>query len=278
MKKILIPTDLSSLGDYAYGLASVIASATGAKIEILSVVPGPRGAFYDDSGQLTNDEGFDYSEWDVKVKANAAKIESWISDKADISDYKVCIGNVDETILSYSEKNAIDLIVMGTEGLFEKSIWNKGSHAEYISNHSAIPILSLKCDRHNIDLSKILLVSDFRNEEKANLEVVKAIQHAYNSKLVLLHVKTNNSNRTDDEIADDIMDFSKTNELVNYSMHIYSDDSVEAGIAKFSAENDIDLIVLGSHQGFGISKLFKGSISDDVVNHLYHPILTYPLN
>ena len=277
MQKILIPTDFSELGDFAYTVATHLAKATGAKIMALSVLNGPPGAMYTNDGQLINDEGEDYSEWNKRLNENKEKMQAWISGKEDIVDSRCFIGNIDETILRCSEEHNVDLIVMGTHGLFMKSMWTPGSHTEYVTNHSSVPVLSLKCDRSDIDLSEIVFVSDFLEDQKVDLSVLKTIQKAYNAKLLLLKVLTSKENRTQEQIKQDMTSFVESNEVENYEMHTYSDDNVEGGIGKFCAEKDIDLIVLGTHQTRGFSKLFKHSVSDDVVNHLYHPILTFPI-
>lgn len=277
MKKILLPTDFSDLGDFAYGIASKLAQDTNAEITALSIVSGPAGAIYSLDGELTNDEGNDYSEWRRKLENSKIKLAEWISDKPGITQAVSAIGNVDDTILRISDTEDSDIIVMGTEGLYRKSVWSKESHTEYITNHSDIPVLSLKCDRDNIDLKQILLVGDFLIAEKINMDVLKSIQETYQATLVLLTVNTPAQIRTDTEVYDDMEAFAKINELSNYVMRTYNDSTVESGIGKFAAENDIDLIAIGTHQGHGFSKLFRGSISDDVVNHLYHPILTFPI-
>ncbi len=277
MKKILLPTDFSDLGDFAYGIASKLAKDTNAEIIALSIVSGPPGAIYSLSGELTNDEGNDYSEWKRKLDASKAKLQDWVSGKPGIVHTISAIGNVDDTILRISEVEEVDLIVMGSEGLYRKSVWSKDSHTEYVTNHSEIPVLSLKCDRENIDLNQIVLVGDFLTAEKINVNILKVIQEAYQSTLVLLTINTPSQTRTEKEVHSDMELFAKCNDLSNYVMKTYNDVTVESGIGKFTAENDIDLIAMGTHQGHGFSRLFKGSISDDVVNHLYHPILTFPI-
>lgn len=277
MKYILVPTDFSDLGNYAYDVANIIAKNTSAKIIAISIVPGPQGALYSNSGQLLNDDGNDYTEWDKKLSANKTKMVDWMENKSNIIDSFCTIGNVDKTILEFSEDNDIDLIVMGTNGLFQKSIWTAGSHAEYITSHSEIPVLTLKCDRSDLDLNEIVLVSDFLENKKIDLKIVKEIQKAYKSKILLLKIKTPKYTRDDEKIRADMEAWAKTNILENYSINIYPDSGVESGIGKFCAAKDIDLIALGTHQSNGFSKLFKENISDDVVNHLFHPILTFPI-
>ena len=277
MKKILLPTDFSELGDFAYGVASKLAKDTNAEIIALSIVAGPPGAIYSLSGEWTNDKGNDYSEWKKKLDASKSQLESWVVDKPRITRNITCIGNVDDTILRISEVEDANLIVMGSEGLYQKSQWTKDSHTEYVTNHSDVPVLSLKRDRKNIDLNQIVLVGDFLMAEKINFDILKAIQEAYQSTLVLLKINTPSQIRTDEEVVADMEAFAKTNSLSNYVKRTYNDASVESGIGKFTDENEIDLIAIGTHQGHGFSKLFRGSISDDVVNHLNHPILTFPI-
>lgn len=277
MKKILIPTDCSELGDYAYTIANFLADKTGAGIEVISVVPGPQGAIYSVDGNLTNDEGNDYSEWYSRLEAQKEKVENWVQGKDHIVATYCTIGNIDQYILDYANDQDIDLIIMGTEGLFNKNAWSKGSHTEFITNHADVPVLSLKCDRSDLNLQEIAFVSDFLHNEKMDLTIIKSIQEAFNSKLRLLKIKKPNHQRTQEQIESDMAAFAATNELNNIKMDIYEDKTVESGIGKFCAANDIDMVVLGTHQAKGFSKLFRKNISDDVVNHLYHPILTFPI-
>lgn len=277
IKKIVLPTDFSELGDFAYSLASFIAKQTGASIDVVSIIPGPSGALYSKEGNLINDEGNDYSEWYNSLKAAEEKMASWVKDKSYINDTSCSIGNVNSSILRYATANDMDLIVMGTDGLYSTGLWSQPSHAEFISNHSPVPVLTLKCDRTNINLKEIILVSDFLEANLMDLSILKSLQSVFDSKLLLLKVKKNNAVRSNSKIVSDITAFAEVNDITNYEACIYEDDNVEAGIGKFAAERDVDLISLGTHQKKGFSKLFRVGISDDVINHLFHPVLTFPI-
>ena len=278
MKKILLPTDFGDLGDYAYQLALTIANKADAIIDVLSVVNGPRGAMYQPDGQLIVDEGNDYKSWEQKLEVNKQKMGSWTRNKSHIGETTCMIGDVNDCILSFAEEQDSDLIIMGTEGLFDQSIWSKPSHAEFVINHSPLPVLTLKCDRSNIDLRKIILAGDFISFEKVELGVLKSLQSLFQSEIMLLKVMKPEARRTPEQILCDMDSFAAANDLHTYSKHIYKDKNIEAGIAKFAEENNVDLIALGTHQRNGFSKLFRHSISDDVVNHLFHPVLTFPIS
>lgn len=278
MKRILIPTDLSDLGDHAYSIANVLAEKTGAEICLFSVIPGPSNAFYCEDGHLKNDEGNDYSEWEAKKTERQSKLEEWAKDKKDIKSIHTDIGRVNDLIVSYAETNKIDMIVMGTQGLFGMDEVFKNSHTQYIMNHTKVPVISLKCNRADVSLNEIVLVSDFHDIKECPLGSLKAIAAAFDSKIVLLKIKTPHAKRTEEEIIRDMKAFVDINNLSNVDYYIYNDKSVEQGVSKFCMEKHIDLIALGTHQNTEFSKLFRNSVSDNFVNHLFHPILTFPIN
>lgn len=277
IQKILIPTDFGELGGFAYSIAEQIAIKSGATIDVMSVVNGPSGAFYSPTGALTNDEGNDYTEWTRKLESSKEKMEEWVADKSHIASTYSVIGQVDSCIMTYASDHSVDLIVMGTAGLFDHKVWSKPSHAQYICNHSEVPVLTLKCDRSLINVDQMLLAGDFFEAKKIDLGIVKYIQKLFGAELYLLTIRTGEAKRTLMDTKADMDAFAKANELSNYTLHIYEDSSIEAGIGKFAASEKIDLIALGTHQKSGFAKLFGGSVSDDVVNHLFHPILTFPI-
>lgn len=276
MNKILIPVDFSPRSDYAYNLAVHLAEQCNAKIDLISIVPGPQGVYYDEMGNIQVDEGLDLTPYEAKQEVVKNKMGAWVKGKRRIGSTFVKIGNIEKDIQYYAEHNGVDLIVMGTEGSMDNS-WFGGTHTQHISNHTSIPVLSLKCDRTDINLEKILLVSDFVESMPLDLKMLKDIQHAFQSRIVLLFVKTISSKESNDDILMRMADFVKRNDLARVEYQIHEDKAVESGIGKFAAMENIDLIAMGTHQKTGFSKLFRTNISDDVINHLYHPILTFPI-
>lgn len=107
--------------------------------------------------------------------------------------------------------------------------------------------------------------------------MIKELQSVFESTIHLLKIKTPSEKKSDETILAEINDFATINFLNNYKPHIYADKSVESGIGRFCAESSFDLVAIGTHQSKGLSKLFRGSISNDIVNHLFHPILTFPI-
>ncbi len=277
MKKILVPTDLTVLGDYAYTIASKIAESNDAQIILLSVVMAPQNTLFDANGNFIEDGESDYTVLKQKQVLLQEQLDKFAENKKQISKQISVIGNINQAILNCTKNEEIDLIVMGTNGNYSQTLFSHQSHAEFLINHSSIPIITLKCDRSNLNVDKIAFVSDFLEPENYQLDTLKKVQSIFDSTLILLKILTKRQIRPKEEIIKTIENFAEKNELNKYEIHFYEDQSVEHGVSKFCAEKDIDLIALGTHQRSGFSKFFRHSITDDIVNNVFHPILTFPI-
>lgn len=277
MKKILLPTDGSDLGNYAYDLAHRIAQPTEAEIHVFCVVPATVEAVFDSQGRIKDDEGEDHSELYRLREEWQAKLDAWVADKPDVTVAKVKIGRVEEDILTYVDEVDIDLLVMGTSGAYGVDEWLRGSHAQHISDRSKVPVLSLKCDRSGYVIKDLLLVSDFSETDAINLGVLKQVQQAFGARINLLRINTPRDFVPQRQIKLKMQAFAENNHLEDVAYHIYCDETVEKGIQNFSADTGIDFVAIGTHQRGGLSRLFKHSISAEVVNHIWAPILTFPV-
>jgi nucleotide-binding universal stress UspA family protein len=278
MKKILLPTDLSDLGNYAYDLAHKICHNTESEIDLLYIIPAPAGAIFDSEGNILDDEGVDVAplfEEENKIKK---ALEEWASNRENIGQITVQIGEVDDAIMKYIDKNSVDLVVMGTTGADGVKEVVLGSHASKLALHAPIPVLTLKCDRSDMVINDILLVGDFHDHKKLNLQIIKTLQSALHAKLHFLTVNTRSDFETTRAIQTHMRDFQEVNEIENAEFHIYCDESVEKGIVNFCTDHAIDFVAIGTHQRTGLSRLFKKSISEELVNHVWQPVMTFPMS
>jgi nucleotide-binding universal stress UspA family protein len=277
MKKILIPTDLSALSDFAYDIAHKIASRTNAEIEILSIVPAPARAFFDQEGNIKDEGAKDFSQWYKDKEKLEHDIRAWVEDKEDIVSFYVKIGRVNDDILRYAKEREIDLIVMGTSGAKGMEEVLRGSHAQQIIRKSNVPVITLKCDRSDMILRDLLLVSDFKVQDPLDLTIIKEMQKVFGARLNLLKVNTAKDFESNREVTNRMRVFSNMNGLENVLFHVYCDESVEKGISHFCTDTGIDFVCIGTHQRSDISRLFNHSLSEELVNHIFQPILTFPV-
>lgn len=276
-KKILIPTDGGILGDYACSVAKRLNEKIDLEVIYLNVIHAPSGVVMNHEGEFIDDREFDYTHIYKQQEQQKLALTKWAHQKKVQGEVHVIIGDVNRAITSFAKKMQVDLIIMGTHGIFNLKDSIAGSHTEYITIHSKIPVISLKCDRSEMILDQIVLVSDFEECEKYNLHWIQEIAKAFSSTIVLLKIVQNLS-RTNREYEFKKMDeFAKINDLDHYKNDLYEDESVARGVTRYCEEHHIDLVAIGTHQTKGLTKLFHKSISKDLVNHIYHPVLTFPI-
>ncbi len=275
MRKILVPIDLSDSSKNAINIAQKLAHEY-TEILILNVVSAPSEAFFKEDGTVKEGKEIDLS----SLKRQVVEIESTINDNYSYIENKsvvVKIGDINSVIMHEVKTNSYDLLVLGMTGQLANNFWTN-SHTEFLSKHSNIPVLTLKCDRVNMSLDKILFVSDFLHGEAINLSVFKKIAEKFNSKIILLMVLTKDQQRTEDDIIKKANEFAVSNEINNFEIELIHSKNVEEGIATYTEEKKIDLIGIGTEQRGGFSTLFRKSISQDLVKKLYHPIITIPID
>ena len=130
---------------------------------------------------------------------------------------------------------------------------------------------------------------DFTTFGDAAFEKAMEIAEKFESKLFLLTVlgsdiDTSGMNWTRAQEAYDekeneskeklnkIKDSNKI-ENVDISVNIYHDSSVIDGILTFAENNNVDLIVMGSHGRSGFKKLMLGSVASGVITKSKCPVL-----
>jgi nucleotide-binding universal stress UspA family protein len=276
MKRILIPTDFSELSEYARGLALKIAKATSASIHVIHVIPIPSHILLTKEGDL-----FDDGEMDTKLprqkKIEAeTQIANWIPAELNATTC-ICFGHVNEETVRYAEQFSIDMIIMGTHGASGMKELISGSHAEYVAMHVPMPVLTLKCERDNLEMKSIVLAGSFLQDDIPHCETVLELQKVFNSKLHLLRVNTTGNFLPDHEAIVHMKAFTQKHELENVEYAVYSDHNIEDGIIQYAAKNNIDMIAIGSMQRTGLSKFILGCVSADLVNHVFKPLLTFRL-
>jgi len=272
MKKILVPTDFSECSKNALNAAIKIAKKTKAKIELVHVYDRPVIGFVD----LNIDH--------KKNKSMLQKAQKTMEEM--VSETK--IGNVElnphiladiplTEIMDQRKFKDIDLIVMGSqgsEGLRELFI---GSNTEKVVRKSKVPILSLKEDQGSFDLKNIVLASNFYKELEGVFEQMDAFLGVFKPHYNLLKVVTPGNFETSHYSRKIMNEFASKFKLKNFSIHIYNDNNIEAGILNFAKEIEADAIVIATHGRKGIEHLINGSLAEDVVNHAITPVLSFKL-
>ena len=140
-------------------------------------------------------------------------------------------------------------------------------------------------------MKKILVPTDFSDQAESALKVAAQLAKTYNAEIYLLHMLElpaqlidptldGNPNslpeaiyfmklarkRFSDVLSSDYLDGLTVYETVQFN------EAFE-GIMTFSNENDVDLVVMGSHGASGFKEIFIGSNTEKVVRNSDIPVL-----
>jgi len=271
MKRILVPTDFSEKAEYALKVAAQLARSNDGEIIILHMLELPhQGSDAVGNGSTIPEIMF------FKNKA-LEKLDNLME-----SDYlqglnvsrSIQFEKAFEGILGVSKTNHVDFIVMGSNGSSGLREMFIGSNTEKVVRSSDVPVLVIKNEILNFNAGNFVFASDFSPKIKKPFLKIKKFADFFNAHIHFVTINTVNSFNPTHVIEKIFNEFIAEFDIKNYSTHIYNDSNIERGILNFAASVNADVIGMCTHGRTGLSHLFNGSISEDLVNHTYKPVLT----
>lgn len=272
--RILIPTDFSRLSDFATIMADKLKNLEEIELHFLHVVDWGEPEL-DAEGKPHAAEGEDPLILAKQLADAKARMDELAKNRPG-ETFQILFGPRTRTLVEYAESNHFDMIIMGTKGTTGLGRWLSGSETQHIARQSNVPVLSLMCDRSDLEIKDILIVHDFHNKEAFQLPMLKLFETGFNATIHLLYVST--TEMDSDRIHAKMDDFAQTNGLSNVAKHVHADRDVSAGITHFNQMNDMDMILIGTEGRRGLGRLLKSSVAEKLINNLYKPIITYHLN
>jgi nucleotide-binding universal stress UspA family protein len=148
--KVLIPTDFSVQAEYAYLMVKKLEEKIPVEIHFIHVLGVPDTVTMDKNGniQTCGEISVDYvvsQKTIAERKLNNLKTLYGVDIQSHLE-----LGKLTEKIVSYSQENHFDLIVMGTKGSWGLKEKLSGSETQMIARQSTVPLLSLMCDRSDL--------------------------------------------------------------------------------------------------------------------------------
>ncbi|PVW17284.1 universal stress protein [Marixanthomonas spongiae] len=273
MNRILVPTDFSAQAENALKVAVQLAEKHNSEIYLFHTVELP-------SHLATTGETSALPESIYFIKLTEKRFSD-LMERPYLDDVAISQtighGEIYEDILNTVTDNNIDLIVMGSHGASGFKEMFIGSNTEKVVRTSKIPVLVIKNEHENFEVTDFVFATDF--SEECRTPFSKAQQFAKNlgAKIHLLYVNTPSGFKTSTEAYKMMNDFIKGMGVENYTLNIYNETAVEKGILNFTKENNYQLIGMGTHGRKGLAHFFNGSISEDLVNHAKMPVITFKI-
>jgi len=280
--RILFPTDGSDPAESVLDYALRIASEHEATIHVINVV---------DTGQdglvRLRDDVIDVLEREGEVIVNETAERATERDISVVSE--VLQGDPHTSIVEYSDRSDIDLIVMPTHGRRGLERTLLGSVTERVITTADVPVVAVNPDRNRpltYPCRNLLVPIDGSRGAALALNEGVAVAKATGATLHLLHVVETGS------LGPEVRSVSTESELTERANEIIADatetatsaslgrvvSEIEDGvpseaIRSYAEANGVDLAILGTHGETDFSRYVLGGVSAKIVRTSPVPVM-----
>lgn len=270
--KFLIPVDFSEQSVFARDIAACFGRMFELEACFLHVVSTAGGEMTDGRGNPACDADADFTLVPQKKQAAELKLPQLVKDFPGKITTCIAVGPLTDIILKEAETGDYDLIIMGTKGAQGiKEIFG-GTETGVVARKAHVPVLSVKCDRSRLNIGEILLIHDFEHEQGIIPPVLQKLNQTGKVTFTLFFAG---------EEAEDIRRamelFASQNGLKNVNIFFSGKKGIENSVNEYCMRFPVDLVCLGTHGRSGLSRMFKVSPVQQLINHLYKPIISWHL-
>lgn len=276
MKKILIPTDLSSNASNAISYAFQLFRNSNVQFYILHVdhpiidMPTSSIVF------MSTTTYPDLESQKKMVEKQIFKIIEKLNSKDDNFNYEIEneIGFAGDVIVSKAKELNCDLIIMGTKGATGLSQFFIGSVTASVIRKSAVSVLAIPENFTFEKLEKIVFATDYEGiSNKKTLQPLFEIARTFDAKVMMFHAI-----EAKEPIAAYIEELQvwkaeKNFHHVRHTNSIASCENIPDGILDFAGENEADLIAIIPHTYNFFENLLHKSVSKQIAFESKTPIL-----
>ncbi len=274
MKKIIVPVDFSELASHALNFAIEFNDKIKGEIVLIHVMDAPVGhasfgnpameTFYE--GEFIKGIHNKLEEWSLRVKELGQKVTT-----------RLKFGNTFKSISEAVSEDKSSWIVMGSKGSSGLKEIFIGSNAERMIRYAKCPVLIVKGETHIKDMKSMAFVSDLSEEQDLVANYAKEVQELLGLNMHLVKVKTPYNWLDDVQVEKQLEHYAERNFLKDFTKSSIDADFADEGAVKFAEENNVGIIVLGTHGKKGLAHIIGGSIAEDVVNESKVPILVFKI-
>jgi nucleotide-binding universal stress UspA family protein len=280
MYNIIVPTDFSSQANLALHFATQIARRSNGVVHLLHVIEAPVAHSFNTMGEVVSDEYYNNQFIKKRIdsaKAMLAKVDKDPHFRKNKLTAEVVVGNPYTHIARLIASKKADLVVMGTKGVDGIDEILVGSNAEKVVRHSPCPVITVKEAAHLAQMKNVVVASNYEGDLSTLINQLDTFSSLCKAKVHLLYVNTPNNFKPSRDAIRAMRDFAANLKKAPAGFHIYNDYLEEEGIRNFAADNEMEMILMGTSGRKGLLHLLTGSIAEDVINHVNLPVWTFPI-
>lgn len=268
MKRILFPTDFSPTARNAFEYVLQLADELGATVDVMTVYHLPGG----EASQVPPH----YIERMLEEKRQEAleKLKSFIQDHPQelIGKLRTDYGTfVYQEIIDAAEKDAYDLIVMGSKG--ERNAIEKilGSVTSLTMLHAPCPVLAVPEGATFRSIEHIVYATDFRPTDEHAVADLMEMAGTLGAKVHFVHIDTSGKEGT--EIEEEILSGESPFAFTDFT--IVSSPTVAGGLEEYLQREQTPLLALFIPRRRFWERLFHNSVTKKMTYHGQTPVLVF---
>ena len=172
---------------------------------------------------------------------------------------KLRIGFAVENVISITENESIDLIIMGTRGAGNIQTRLLGTNTSVIMDNVQVPVIAVPLEGSHSLPRRIVFAIDLKHTPNTNLASLDRLVIGFGASLTLVHVNTDSSLRSLAEIESAVQlwrDRYPDNEVSGLDLNA---SDVEGAIMKFVEEHESDLLVMSTRSRSVFERIFEPS-------------------
>ncbi|MFD2036928.1 universal stress protein [Belliella marina] len=245
MKRIIVPIDFSSYSENAFLSALKIASKGNSSITCINVVATPLN--WEKLPKAEKEKHQDILDLEAESKD---KLQAFILDHRTPGipiEGIIEIGIPHEAIISLSQKQAADLIVIGAYGKGHDKGKSIGSTLQKVLRLANCPVLAVKKVLNGNDLRKMAFASLFNEESKPAFTRMKPLIKHLRCAVHFLFINTPEKFVSSKESEHKMQKYAIGQEELIIHKHIYNHLEAENGIIEFATRNNIGFVALASN-------------------------------
>lgn len=273
MKNILVPNDFSENCTKAAHLGIKIAKLYNAEIHFLHLMTTPV-----EWVKLDKLKEKRYPETVKQIgiaKAKLRELERMAEHEGLECRTFLQFDSGQKDILEHSGHFHHDFIITGSSGTKGRVREITGSNVEKIVRKANAPIIVVKEEEVTFPFKDIVFLSDFKEDISLPFKAVLSIAEKCDAKIHLLRINTETDFNNIELGLNPVKEFlQKFPDFSKYSMSVYNEPSVEAGINTFLKHQSADLIAMSTHGKTGFLNLLSKSIAEGITNHSSLPVMT----
>jgi nucleotide-binding universal stress UspA family protein len=265
MKKILFPTDFSAASRNAFLYALQLADKLGARLLWLHVIyDGPSSSSEEQAIELEIARNAFFDDYQQARKAFGIQVEL-----APLIEGGVAVSS----ILDIAEKEAVEMIVIGSKGARMTPAGEMGGIAAYLLGQTRIPMLIIPEKTPFRGISKMIFANDFKAEDLRILKNLLVLAQKLGATIECIHIRPDNQawDRTQSNYYEQLFYFDQQTDQVNFQ--IQTQNNVEQAIYEAVEQDKEHVLVMLAHHRDSRETFEMESLTHKIALHTDVPLL-----